>query len=191
MTKSNKNPGGWSASRRQLATWDRAGLLAIVRDLYGLSGANRDFIDARCRSGNRVGGILERYRDRIIDQFFPASGFGKLKLGEARRAIREYRTATGNLSGVAELMMTYVESATKFTREFGDIDERFYASAESVLIELASLLRGEAEEAYPLFHERLAKLENLAEGIGWGFGDFVEDTVAQLEAEFDGRLPQT
>jgi hypothetical protein len=30
-------------------------------------------------------------------------------------------------------MMIYVESATRFTREFGDIDERFYDGAESVL----------------------------------------------------------
>ena len=39
-------------------------------------------------------------------QFFPARGIGKLKLGEARKAIRDYRKATGDLSGTAELLMT-------------------------------------------------------------------------------------
>jgi hypothetical protein len=81
MTDSSKKPRGWSASRRQLATWDRAALLALVKDLYELAGTNRDFVDARCQAGKSDGEILERYRSRIIDQFFPARGFGKLKLG--------------------------------------------------------------------------------------------------------------
>ncbi len=79
-------------------------------------------------------------------QFFPARGIGKLKLGEARKAIRDYRKATGDLSGTAELLMTYVENGTRFTREFGDIDERFYSSVESALDELAALLRGPVRE---------------------------------------------
>jgi hypothetical protein len=30
-----------------------------------------------------------------------------------------------------ELLITYVENGTKFTHEYGDIDERFYDSVES------------------------------------------------------------
>ena len=40
--------------------------------------------------------------------------------------------------------MTDVENGTRFTQEYGDIDERFYSSVESALEELATLLRGEA-----------------------------------------------
>ena len=40
--------------------------------------------------------------------------------------------------GVVELLMTYVENGTRFTREYGDIDERFYSSVESALDELAA-----------------------------------------------------
>jgi hypothetical protein len=42
---------------------------------------------------------LEKYRRKIVEQFFPARGYGKLKLSEARKAIRDYRRATGNLTG--------------------------------------------------------------------------------------------
>ena len=77
-----------------------------------------------------------------MEQFFPARGFGKLKLGEARKSIRDYRKATGNLPGTAELLMTDVENGTRFTREYGDIDERFYGSLKSALQKLATLLRG-------------------------------------------------
>lgn len=187
MTNATKKPGGWSAVRQQLASWDKPELLALVKDLYEAAGTNRDFIQARCQAGEGGGESLERYRGKIVEQFFPARGFGKLGLGEARKAIRDYSKATGNIPGTAELLLTYVENGTQFTHEFGDIDERFYNSMESVLEELAALLRGKARGMYPQFRDRLASLEQMTDGIGWGFHDFVKDIVGQLEEEFGGR----
>jgi hypothetical protein len=187
MTNATKKPSGWSAVRQQLATWEKAALLALVKDLYEAAGVNRDFIHARCNAGECGGEALEKYRGKIVEQFFPARGFGKLKLGEARKAIRDYRKATGNLPGTAELLMTYVENGTRFTREYGDIDERFYSSVESALDELAALLRGEARGMYPQFRDRLARVQQMTDGIGWGFRDFVGDVVGQLEEELGGR----
>ena len=173
--------------RRELAAWDKPALLAIVKDLYEAAAENRDFIEARCQSGGNGGEILERYRGKIVEQFFPARGEAKLKLGEARKAIRDYRKATGDLPGTAELLLTYVENGAEFTDTYGDIDERFYLSIESALNELANLLRGEVREMYPQFRERLARVEQLADGIGWGFHDYVGDVVWQLEDELDDQ----
>jgi hypothetical protein len=189
--KPTKKPGGWSTLRQHLAAWDKPALLALVKDLYETAAENRDFIQARCLAGGQGGGqagesgteALEKYRRKIVEQFFPARGFGKLKLGEARKAIRDYRKATGNLPGTAELLMTYVENGAEFTQDYGDIDERFYSSVESALDELAALLRGEAREMYPQFSERLARVEQMTDGIGWGFHDYIGDVVGQLEEE--------
>ena len=181
--KPTQKPGGWSAARKHLATWDKPALLALVKDLYDASAGARDFIHARCQAEDGGGEVLETYRGKIVEQFFPKRGFGKLKLAEARKAIRDYRKATGNLPGTAELLMTYVENGAMFTHEYGDIDERFYGSVESALDELAALLRGEAREMYPQFIDRLAEVDRMASGIGWGFGDFVAGVVGQLEDE--------
>ena len=97
MTNANKNPCNWSAVRQEIAKWEKPAQLALVKDLYETAGANRDFVNARCSAGQSGGEVLEKYRARIVEQFFPARGFGKLKLGEARKAIREYRKATGNI----------------------------------------------------------------------------------------------
>ena len=129
------------------------------------------------------GVILEKYRGKIVEQFFPSRGFGKLKLGEARKAIREYQKATGSVPGTAELLMTYVENGAEFTSEYGDIDERFYNSVESALEDLANLLQGEGQELYFQFSERLDAVETLTSGIGWGFHDFIAEVVARLEDE--------
>ena len=80
-------------------------------------------------------------------------------------------------------MLTYVENGTKFTHEFGDINESFYNSLESVLTEMAQLLMREGTELYPRFRERIRRLATLADGIGWGYGDAVRDQVYQLESE--------
>jgi len=183
MTNATKKPGGWSAVCPQLTSWNKPTLLALVKDLYDAADVNRDFIHARCQAGESGGEVLEKYRSKIVEQFFPARGEGKLKLGEARKTIRDYRKATGNLPGTAELLMTYVENGTRFTHEYGDIDERFYNSVESALDELAALLRGEARGLYPQFSERLARVEQMTDGIGWGFHDFVADVVGRLEEE--------
>lgn len=185
MRDASNKPGGWKAVRQQLTTWDKPSLLALVKDLYDATAANRDFIQARCQPDGSGGEVLEKYRRKIVEQFFPARGFGKLKLGEARKAIRDYRKATGNLPGTMDLLMTYVENGTRFTREYGDIDERFYNSLESVLQELANLLRGEARDLYPQVKDRLVQVERMADGIGWGYGDFVTDVVYRLEEELD------
>ena len=84
MTNAAKKTGGWSAVRHQLATWEKPALLALVKDLYEAAGVNRDFIHARCQAGESGGEALEKYRGKIVEQFFPTRGFGKLKLGEAR-----------------------------------------------------------------------------------------------------------
>ena len=185
--KPSKKPGGWSAAHQHLAAWDPPALLALVKDLYDAAAENRDFIQARCHAGESGGEALEKYRCKIVEQFFPARGDGKLKLGEARKAIRDYHKATGNLPGTVELLMTYVENGASFTHEYGDIDERFYNSVESVLDELAILLRGETRDLYPQFRERLAIIAQMTDGMGWGFHDFIADVVGQLEEELGGQ----
>ncbi len=187
MKNSTKKPGGWSTVRKHLTSWDKPALLALVKDLYESAPDNRDFIHARIEAGEFGGKALEKYRGKIVEQFFPARGFGKLKLREARKAIRNYSKATGDLLGTVELLMTYVETGAKFTQKFGDIDERFYSSVESALEEMAALLRGKARGMYPQFRDRLARVEQMTDGIGWGFHDFVGDVVDQLKEDFGGQ----
>jgi hypothetical protein len=108
-------------------------------------------------------------------------------LYEASPDNRDYRKATGNLDGTIDLMLTYVENGTEFTREFGDINESFYNSLESVLNELAQLLMSEGKELYPKFRARVQQLAARANGIGWGYGDALRDQVHQLENELAGE----
>ena len=178
-----KQSAGWSLIRQQTKDWSRPALLALIKDLHDASSANRDFLRARFQAEDAGGEALEMFRKRIVEQFFPRRGYGKLKLAEARKAIRDYRKATGNIAGTIDLMLTYVENGTAFTREFGDINEAYYNSLESVMNEMAGLLCKEGAELYPRFRERIRRLESQADHIGWGYGDFLREQVGFLENE--------
>ena len=178
-----KNTSNWSRIRPRLKGWSRPALVALLKDLYDASAANRDFVHARFQAHDDTGEALERYRRKIVEQFFPKRGFGKLKLAEARKAIRDYRKATGNIAGTIELMLTYVEQGTAFTLEYGDIDEPFYNSLDSVLHDMVTPLCRDGARLYPRFRDRIQQLAEDADGIGWGYGDSVGGQVAALEGE--------
>ena len=112
MEMTDKAPAKWSQIKEKLSSLDKSGLSDLVRDLFKASADNRAFLAARFLE-HGVGGVaLEEYRRRIIEQFYPKRGFGKLKLSEARKAIRDYLKATADLTGTLELMLAYVETGT-------------------------------------------------------------------------------
>lgn len=180
----------WSDVKKQLQKWTPADLLDVVHDLFKLSEENRSLLAARALGASAAQPLLESYRQRIERAFYTRNGLPqeKLQLGDARRAIRQFRAATSDLAGTLELMLTYVETGTQFTRDFGDIDAPFYGSLSSVLSEIERLLRQkEGRSFYMQYRERLQELGRLAEPIGWGYGDEVQDTIADLERRHAGE----
>ena len=187
MMTSEKNPTSWSAIRKHLSGQSKEALLALVKDLYDASSDNRNFLHARVQTEAGGGTALEKYRHTIVEQFYPSRGFGKLKLAEARKAIRDYRKASDDMTGTIDLMLTYVENGTRFTCDFGDINAAYYNSLESVLHEMTQLLRKEEPALYPQFRERILQLDVYADRIGWGYGDALREYVRVLEANLAGK----
>lgn len=185
-TRSPKPAAGWTAIRKAVAEWPRPALLALLKDLHDASPENRDFLRARFDAENSSSDALEKYRRKIVEQFFPARGYGKLKLGEARKAIRDYRKATGNIAGTMDLLLTYVESGTEFTCNFGDINQAYYSSLMSAATELGQLLLSEGKAGYLPLRERIQRVNARADGIGWGYSDWISDWAMMLEFELGG-----
>ena len=161
-----KKPTGWRSIRGQLKDWTKPALIALVKDLYEASPDNRHFLQARFQAEENDSAALEKYRRKIVEQFFPARGMGKLRLTEARKAIRDYRKATGNLAGTIDLMLVYVENGTEFSHQFGD-SLSVYSSVISVLREMTPLLLGEGSEHLPRLRDRVQRLGTYAKDMGW------------------------
>lgn len=101
---------------------------------------------------------------------------------DAKKVISEYKKSTRDLRGVLDLMLTYVERGHAFTNDLGDIDAPFYNALINMLDRFALELKKSParRELYAQFRPRLLKMNRTAD-IGWGYGDFVHDTVAELE----------
>jgi hypothetical protein len=81
-------------------------------------------------------------------------------------------------------MLTYLESGLTVTEEYGDIDEPYYNSLESVLESLVKLLKDARNaELYFTHEDRLRKLRSRTSELGWGIGDYFDDEISEL-AEF-------
>ena len=139
-------------------------------------------------TGRRDEALLAKYRRRIEEDFFAKDDWGMPQTPNMlviARSVTDYRQETGDILGTLELMLTFVEMGTRFTSEFGDIDEPFYEGLELMLDDFRELLF-----AHPDLYEeadlaqRLADLAGDAGWLGWGYGDYVTEQVAEIQQHF-------
>lgn len=115
--------------------------------------------------------VSMKYKKIIENEFFPARGFGKAKLSIAKKAITEYKKIDETPVGVADIMLFYVEQGVKFTNVYGDIDESFYNSMESMYEKAVQwIVRHEIQD---VFNTRCARIVEDTSDIGWGFHDAI------------------
>ena len=80
--------------------------------------------------------LLKKCQDRIESSFFSEDHRGVPQMPNmllAAYPVSDYRQRTGDILGTLELMSTFAETGTRFTSEFGDIDEPFYGGLERML----------------------------------------------------------
>jgi hypothetical protein len=167
----------WSDVRAVLATQGSAQLLEAVRDLYDLSQENRDFLNARYLASESN---LEPYKKAIDDAIYPNVYQSKpIRVSVAKKAISQYTKATGDQAGTLELMVYFVERGNQFTVDFGDIDEGFYSSLESMFGRILETLKRSDPEVVERLLPRLVAIRDAAEGIGWGYHDYLCEALAR------------
>ncbi len=106
MTKrqSKANPT-WEEVKAKLAGFDRAALLAVLQDLYAVAEGNRAFLHPRFGLGQDP---LPAYK-KIIDRWLWPDAFRgeQTSVSRAKKAISDYKRASGDPEGLAELMVYY------------------------------------------------------------------------------------
>lgn len=125
--------------------------------------------------------VMAKYAKIVENEFFPTRGFGKARLGTARKAIADYKKICRSAESLISLMVFYVEQGVKFTKEYGDIDEPFYISMEGMFNDAAKLIARENLE--DTFRKRCLKIVKDTSPIGWGF----HDTLSEIYEDFFGE----
>jgi len=180
--KKSKNKISWLEAKNILSKKDNRELLKLIADLYSLSDKNRTFIQARYSLIDP----LKPYKEIISRSLYPDPMENEsLKLGVGRKAISEYKKAVGDPSGVLELSIHYIECGHNFTLAYGDIDEQFYDSLESMFDKVLKLVKQFDLEIIDKYFPRLLSLANEVSGIGWGHYDYL---ITELEEAFPDKF---
>jgi hypothetical protein len=174
----------WTDLRKALNELPPEKLVELLKGLHDLSPQNKAWLRARVLPIGQDSGYLEECRQKVIRAVYnPARKFPDMpRFRDAKKVISEYRKATKDLAGTLYLMLTYVERGHAFTNDFGDIDMPFYDALINMLDRFSIELKKSParRELYERFRPRLLQMNRTAE-IGWGYGDFIHDTVDELE----------
>lgn len=163
--------------KKQLNTMDKTDLIALICRLYKGSKQSQSMIDIEL-----CGNAADEHLVVECQKQIRAAFFGKnLSLKAARKVIGDFKKVSRNQENVAELMLTYVECGVEFTNMYGDVDEAFYSSIESVFMDYVTLLNSmEHDGCYKKHAARLAKVCYNASDIGWGFSEEIAATYYEI-----------
>ncbi len=147
-------------------------LIADIADLFTRLDAVKDYYQLRLAEKPSAE-LLDKYKARIKDEFFPVRGFGEARLSIAKKPISEYAKISNSQVGLIDLMLYYVEMGVRFTLTYGDIDEPFYMSMESMYQRaLKAIVAANLKDD---FETRCYKIVTDTHQIGWGFHDMLSD----------------
>lgn len=180
-----KTEPSWKDVKAKLTTFDHAGLVGLIHDLYAAQKESRTFLHTRFGLGED---ILEPYKEVIDRWLWPDLQKNQdTSVTKAKQAIADYRKAANDPAGLAELKVFYCEQAAGFCDEYG-FDGEAYFEALFVMFEdaLASVNSLDAELKASLA-ERLEEVCAICEDFGSGLGDDMNDSLEKWKAE-NGQL---
>ena len=156
----------WTDVKGRLAGLDRVGLPGLVQDLYAASKDNQAFLHTRFGLGGDVLGPYKTAIDRWISpDVYRNQNFS---VSKARKAISDYRKASGRPEHLAELMVFFCERGEGFCREFGVDDEAFMLALvrmfEQALRQAAALPREQRDAVL----DRLDRVSVVSGAFGYG-----------------------
>ncbi len=154
--------------KRHLGQRSQAELAADIVDLFTRLDPVKDYYHIRLDAGHDEE-LIAKYKAAIEREFFPTRGFGRVRLATARKAITDYKKVSASIAGLVDLMLFYVEMGVRFTNTYGDIDEPFYNSMESMYARAAKIIV--EHQLRDQFEPRCRRIVADTTGIGWGFHD--------------------
>jgi hypothetical protein len=177
-----KSEPTWADVKLKLASFDRAGLLAVLQDLYAVAEGNRAFFHARFGLGVDP---LEPYKKNIDRWLWPDLCRGQEpSVSRARKAITEYKMALNDPEGLAELMVFYCERAAGFCREVCHENTAYFDALVRMFeqaLKQTSYLNGKVRSC--LF-TRLDRVRTIGRQLGYGVGDYMDVLLSQCTSSF-------
>ena len=178
MAPSAKQPATWRNVKDALSSFDRTGLLGLLKDLHELSPDNRAFLEARLSVTDEP---LSPYKKAIERSIYPDLMKGRpVSVAKAKKAIADYRKALGSPEGVAELQVFYCEQATLFSVDCGYENESYFSALIRMFDEALLSVIEFPPDVQRGFLKRLDEVRASLAEVGWGVHDTLTDLWFEL-----------
>lgn len=161
--------------KKELEMLDKKKLINLISDLYDKDKSVKEYLDYYLNPNEKE--TLEIYIARVREAFYPKRGFG-FKLANGKKAISDFRKLNPSSESLIDLLMCYVESGVEFTNDYGDINEGFYSSIESVYHNAMKLI--DKNGLHNNYKIRAFNILEKTKDIGWGFHDTLSDSYYDI-----------
>ena len=157
-------------------------LMYLICQMYKSIPEAANYINAEMGDQEYINDLLDEAKKKVRKEFFPARGFGRLSLSSAKSAITSFKKICSDPGLIIDLQLYYVENGVEFTNTYGDINESFYNSMESMYWTVIETINKSDDRAlYEQFANRLKAVVDDTKGIGWGFYDGLCDSYYSLK----------
>lgn len=165
--------------KKQLKQYDQKEMIELVVELFKTNKEVQNYLSSKFLGDETIDSLYHQARKKIMNEFFPDRGHGKLRLAEAKKEITAFKKATNDQFRTIDLMLFYVEQGVEFTNAYGDISEGFYTSMVKMFDQIAFDC-DQDESLYNIFSKRLEKVVSVAPD-GWGFQDALYESYYSIE----------
>ena len=149
--------------------------MGLIQDLYAAHKDNQTFLHTRFGLG---GDVLKPYMEKLDRWLWPDVLRNQdISVAKAKQAISSYRKAVGEPAGLAELMVSFCESAAGFSNDVGYQDEGYFDALvnmfEQALKATCQLSAGDRDALIA----RLDRVRTISHNLGYGVGDAMDSLL--------------
>src|ERR1019366_9662015 len=160
-----------------LACLDRTNLMGLIQDIYAANKDNQTFLHTRLGLGEDV---LKPYKETLERWLWPDVLRNQdISVAKAKQAISSYRKAVGEPAGLAELMVSYCESAAGFSNDVGLQDEGFFNALVRMFEQALKATREISAGDRDALIARLDRVRTISHNLGYAVGDDMDDLLAK------------
>lgn len=175
--RQSKSQPTWIDVKAKLASFDRAGLLSLIQDLYAAHKETPTFLHARFALGEDV---LQPYK-QILDRWLWPDAFRRqdTSVTKAKQAISNYKKAIGDPTGLADWMVFYCERAAGYCSDLGYEDESYFAALVCMFEQALTLVNSLPAKDRDALLARLDRVRSISQKFGYGIGDNIHSLFAE------------
>ena len=151
--------------------------MGLIQDLYAAHKDNQTFLHTRFGLGEDV---LKSYRETLDRWLWPNVLRNQdTSVATAKQAISSYRKAVGEPAGLAELMVSFCESAAGFSNDVGYQDEGYFDALVHMFEQALKATREISAGDRDALIARLDRVRTISHNLGYGVGDDMDDLLAK------------